>query len=239
MPDSIKDVAAQWGKEWTVSPDSVINTSNISEKYKVMIFERILRQLPEDAAVLEIGCGNGAWLRLLRERHPKLKAFGLDVSSEAVAISTGHGIQPTLGDARNMPYPDDTFDLVFSFGTIEYFPETERAVWEHIRVMKPGGFVWIEIPNRWSLQGLEAAISNARHHRDPYERMVEQGKWYCCRELKRMAKYYPVKKHIRIQGGGPVVPYFRYFWFLDPIFPGFIRRFFGGSTGIIVQKETK
>lgn len=236
--DPTKEIAEQWGKEWSESPDSEINPRGYCEKYKVSVFDRLLKHLPPEAKVLEIGCGNSAWLRLLRSRYPKISLYGLDFSDEAVAISLRHKINVAKGDARHMPYPDDTFDLVFSFGTVEHFPETELAIWEHFRVVKPGGLIWIETPNRLSLQGLQAAFSNYRHDRDPYDLMIAQGKWYTHWDLKRMIRYAPGKKKIYIQGSGPVLPFSDILpaW-LDNLFSSILpRRYVGGNAGIVVRK---
>jgi SAM-dependent methyltransferase len=50
---------------------------------------------------------------------------------------------------RDLPFRDATFDAVYSMGTIEHFDETERAVEEIARVLKPGGRAIIGVPNRY------------------------------------------------------------------------------------------
>ena len=236
MTNPISDVAATWKEEWLASPDATINEKDHLNRYKLSVLNHLLEQLPSDASVLEVGCGNSSWLRALGKYHPKLKLFGLDISTDAVAISLRHNISATLGDARSMPYPDNTFDLVFSFGTVEHLPETEKEIWEHLRVLNPKGFAWIETPNRWSLQGLQALFSNFRHHRDPYRLMINQGKWYTHWDLKRMALYAPEGKQFYIQGSGPVLPFSdRLPSWTDSIFD-FARRYLGGNAGVVVRK---
>lgn len=53
----------------------------------------------------------------------------------------------TGGDVRRLPFPEATFDLVYSMGTIEHFPETSRAIEEIARVLKPGGSALVGVPN--------------------------------------------------------------------------------------------
>ena len=49
---------------------------------------------------------------------------------------------------RDLPFRDDSFDAIYSMGTIEHFAETERAVAEMARVLKPGGRAIVGVPNR-------------------------------------------------------------------------------------------
>lgn len=231
------DIAKQWGQQWSESSDAVINLKDPLLNYKYGVFKKLLAQLPKNAKIIEIGCGNSSWLKLLKEKNPQIEIYGLDISLEAIEISKKYGIKTILGDIRNAPFEDNYFDLVFSFGTIEHFPETKKALLEHIRILKPNGFAWIEVPNKISLQGLEKIFSNWRHKRDKYKVMIEQGKHYSFWQLKKMAQDSSYKFSIKIQGSGPVVPYYRFFKIFDLIFPNFIRRFFGGNAGIILKKR--
>ena len=49
---------------------------------------------------------------------------------------------------RDLPFRDASFDAIYSMGTIEHFDETERAVEEMARVLKPGGRAIVGVPNR-------------------------------------------------------------------------------------------
>ena len=68
------------------------------------------------------------------------------------AFDTGpgarHRLQSAVGDVRDLPFRDASFDAIYSMGTIEHFDETERAVEEMARVLKPGGRAIVGVPNR-------------------------------------------------------------------------------------------
>jgi SAM-dependent methyltransferase len=104
--------------------------------------------------VLEIGVGLGS-------DHHSFAAAGasmtaLDLSREHLRQTERHlsleGLttDPRYGDAEVNPFPDDTFDLVYSFGVLHHTPETQKSIDEVYRVLKPGGFALIGLYHRHS-----------------------------------------------------------------------------------------
>lgn len=81
------------------------------------------------------------------------RAFGADLSlPTARAAKSGFAPQAlgaAVGDVRWLPIRDGAFDAVYSMGTIEHFDETEQAVGEIFRVLRPGGLAVVGVPNRW------------------------------------------------------------------------------------------
>ena len=83
------------------------------------------------------------------------RAFGVDITMPTVmlarqAFATASVRRPlaAAGDVRELPFRDGSFDAIYSMGTIEHFAETERAVSEMARVLKPGGCAIVGVPNR-------------------------------------------------------------------------------------------
>jgi SAM-dependent methyltransferase len=92
-------------------------------------------------------------------------AFGVDISEPTVAqAKTAFGgtsvLRAAAADVRELPFRDASFDAVYSMGTIEHFDETEQAVKEIARVLKPGGRAIVGVPNRHDpfLRPLLAAV---------------------------------------------------------------------------------
>lgn len=104
---------------------------------------------PEDR-VLDVGCGTGfATEGLLGHTE---HVHGLDQSvhqlEKAMRKFGTHGpVQFHRGDAERLPFADDSFDLVWSSGSIEYWPDPVSALRECRRVVKPDGAVLIVGPN--------------------------------------------------------------------------------------------
>jgi len=109
-------------------------------------------------SVLEIGVGMGAdyleWLKA------GAKATGVDLSSSSVQRACRRcelaGYHPDLqvADAEHLPFPDNTFDVVYSYGVMHHSPDTEQCVREAWRVLKPGGEARLMIYHHPSLTGL-------------------------------------------------------------------------------------
>ena len=81
------------------------------------------------------------------------RAFGIDISEPTViqaraAFTRDAPLRPAAADVRALPFRDASFDAIYSMGTIEHFDETEQAVQEMARVLKPGGCAIIGVPNR-------------------------------------------------------------------------------------------
>lgn len=79
-------------------------------------------------------------------------AFGIDISEptlrRALTQCPDAGLRCAIADVRALPFRTSSVDAIYSMGTIEHFDETERAVAEMARVLKPGGRAIIGVPNR-------------------------------------------------------------------------------------------
>jgi SAM-dependent methyltransferase len=86
--------------------------------------------------------------------HRGARAFGIDISEPTIVQATtafthdSGPLRAAAADVRALPFTDASFDAIYSMGTIEHFDETERAVEEMARVLKPGGRAIIGVPNR-------------------------------------------------------------------------------------------
>jgi ubiquinone/menaquinone biosynthesis C-methylase UbiE len=102
-----------------------------------------------DDTVLDVGCGTGFGTEGLLEYSEDV--YGLDQSvhqlERARAKLDGSSVVFTRGDAERLPYRDDRFDVLWSSGSIEYWPNPVRALEEFRRVVKPGGQVLVVGPN--------------------------------------------------------------------------------------------
>ena len=108
-------------------------------------------------SVLEVGFGAGTdfiqWLRA------GARASGVDLTAEALEnlkyrIAVYGLPEPQdirVGDAENLPFESNSFDLGYSFGVLHHSPDTPRAIEELVRVVRPGGEIKIMLYNRHSI----------------------------------------------------------------------------------------
>ncbi|MGC8879791.1 MAG: class I SAM-dependent methyltransferase [Anaerolineae bacterium] len=97
-------------------------------------------------AILDVGCGVGAYLSALRAHSPYV--FGVEVEGRYAreAATRGHVVQ-ALGE--RLPFAENCFDLVLSHEVIEHVSDDRACVREMVRVLKPGGRLVLFCPNRW------------------------------------------------------------------------------------------
>lgn len=80
------------------------------------------------------------------------QVYGVDISAPTVTRArrafAGDVLRCAVSDVRDLPFCDASFDVIYSMGTIEHFDETQRAIEEIVRVLKPGGRAIVGVPNR-------------------------------------------------------------------------------------------
>ena len=108
--------------------------------------------------VLEIGVGLGADHQRFAQAGANLT--GIDLTERAIEHTRRRldlfGLKSNLmvGNAEALPFPDDSFDMVYSWGVIHHSPRTDQAAREILRVLRPGGRFAVMIYHRYSLVGL-------------------------------------------------------------------------------------
>jgi SAM-dependent methyltransferase len=108
---------------------------------------------PHGAAVLEIGFGPGHALEMLAMSRPIGLVAGVDHSPLMVARARRRlngrrgdaALDLRVGDAGDLPFPDEKFDVVFAVNAFHLLPEGERALAEMAGVLKPGGDLLLSI----------------------------------------------------------------------------------------------
>ncbi|ELZ03988.1 methyltransferase domain-containing protein [Natrialba asiatica] len=110
-----------------------------------------LLEFDSEMTVLDLGCGTGFATEGLLDHVEEV--YALDQSShqlEQAYAKFGKRAPPIhfhRGDAERLPFASDTFDVVWSSGSIEYWPNPILALREIRRVLKPGGQVLVVGPN--------------------------------------------------------------------------------------------
>jgi SAM-dependent methyltransferase len=112
-------------------------------------FVRAVGAGSQDAPVLDIGCGRGEWLELLRDQG--LVGRGIDLNSVFIDACRQQGLDVVEGDAidcmRSMP--SESIGAITSMHLVEHlaFEDVIRLLDEARRVLRPGGLILLETPN--------------------------------------------------------------------------------------------
>jgi ubiquinone/menaquinone biosynthesis C-methylase UbiE len=140
--------------------------------------ERLLSLSGEGTAlgrVLDIGCGTGALLELLKGRSRE--AWGIDNSQQALQFCRKRGLTNlVLADATQLPFDSDYFDLVTAIGIIEHVQDDQALLDQIWRVLKPRGAVVLltsSFPYLWSMHDT-ANNHRRRYYLRPLRRRIEQ-----------------------------------------------------------------
>lgn len=159
--------------------------------------------------VLEVGCGAG--VDLARFARGGAEVTGVDLTDSAIQLARMNFEQQGLtgrfevADGEHLPFPDNTFDLVYAHGVVQYTANPQRLVGECRRVLKPGGQAVFQVYNRISwLNGLSKLMKVGLEHDDApvllkfsateFRRLLSD-----FREVNIVAERFPVKS--RLHGG--------------------------------------
>lgn len=98
--------------------------------------------------ILDYGCGRGEWLDTLARAFPGSALTGIDISDEAIrrAILDRPGVRLLAFDGSAAPFPDRSFDLVFSYHVLEHVLDFDSSVADMARLARPGGHVCVIFP---------------------------------------------------------------------------------------------
>lgn len=120
------------------------------------------KYMEEGDRALDIGCGNGKLFGFLAEKKKNFSYVGLDVSEKLIKIARDFYLEAQLPskefkvfDGINIPYPDNSFDIVYCLATLPHLPGREMQVkfLENIRkTAKPGALLVITCWNLWQFK---------------------------------------------------------------------------------------
>jgi MPBQ/MSBQ methyltransferase len=108
----------------------------------------------EDLEVVDVGAGTGFCTEGIVRHVVPARVTMIDQSPDQLGRARAKpalaAVDKRLGDAEALPLPDDSFDRYVSTGSIEYWPEPQRAIAEAYRVLRPGGVAMLAGPLRRS-----------------------------------------------------------------------------------------
>jgi SAM-dependent methyltransferase len=159
--------------------------------------------------VLEVGCG--AAVDLARFVRGGALGTGVDLAPSAIALARQNFAQQGLAgdllvaDGEALPFPADSFDLVYAHGVVQYTADDRRLAAECLRVLRPGGEAVFQVYNRISwLNALSKLMKVGLEHEDaPVLRKYSAGEFRALltgfRDVRLVPERFPVVS--RLHGG--------------------------------------
>ncbi len=126
---------------------NLISSTAIFQRHYELVADDVLNYCKE-GSLLDIGTGPGWLLLKLHQKAPQMKLVGIDSSSAMVVkakenVAGVESIEIKQGNADNIPFPDDCFDIVVSTASIHHWKQPTVALNEVYRVLKKESFALI------------------------------------------------------------------------------------------------
>jgi ubiquinone/menaquinone biosynthesis C-methylase UbiE len=136
-------------------------------KHTRKVHQQVLRIVEglRPTSLLDVGCGNGGFLKLLQTDNPQTESSqskdpalaGADLSPEMIKFSRqrlGESVDLRVADSEHLPWAADTFDCLTCNYSFHHYPNPAAVLLEMLRVLKPGGYLvfadpWFPGPLLW------------------------------------------------------------------------------------------
>jgi len=131
-----------FGEEWTK-----FNHFNEEEIRKAgdQYFDIVSDKLIEGKYILDVGCGTGRWTKYLLNKAAFVECIDpSDAVYAAAKLLRGYSnVRVSQAGAESIPFPDNSFDFVFSLGVLHHTPDTETAMRHCVKKVKGGGYFMV------------------------------------------------------------------------------------------------
>lgn len=128
-------------------------------------YQEAVKYIGQGDVILDIACGTGFGTDILAS-HTTGKTIGGDISAEAIEQCKKqwlkHNIEFRIVDGTALEYPDNFFDRIVSFETIEHTTSYKKMLSEFARVLKPSGVLILSTPNA-AITSPDGVIGNPFH----------------------------------------------------------------------------
>ena len=128
-------------------------TSEERSLEQIQLFEKLTNVSIKNKTILEVGCGFGMTTTMLAKKY-NAQAFGIEPDEKsykiALKIFDKYNIEKNYlkhGVGEDLPFQDNTFDIVCSFNVLEHTNSPAKVLSESIRVLKKNGYLYFVIPN--------------------------------------------------------------------------------------------
>lgn len=130
-------------ERWADADENRQTNLHFYPRYELPLIRHLWRDRPPTpgSSVLEVGCGYGVMLEVLRDAG--YRVYGCDPSPKAVQVCRAKRLDVVRARAPELPFPAEAFDVVLSMHVIEHVPDPRAFIEAVARTTRPGGAVGI------------------------------------------------------------------------------------------------
>ena len=155
-----------YGRIWT-DPDAVWRQNLIAYATELRLLDRFSEGRRPRGRVLDVGCGYGVMLHLLKQRG--YDAYGCESGVPAAAFCRRRGLNILRAVAPQLPFRANSFQLVVSLHVVEHVTHPQAFVSALVRVLEPGGMLVLVTDHRWTAEyAFKRALRRLRGHIPPF-----------------------------------------------------------------------
>jgi len=118
--------------------------------YHQVVAEKAIQLLPPDGSLIEVGCGVGITLDLIRNNRPDVKIVAADIDKHCLLL-TGERVpdakQVVITEDRPFTDLGQNFDLVIASHVVEHLKNPYESIKQFMEMLKPGGYLVLAVPN--------------------------------------------------------------------------------------------
>ncbi len=148
----IKDIY-KTRKYYQNNKDKIIGYRNYNNHRKILTsyyFKKLNEidnyKIGKKGKVLDVGCAYGFFLQAAKKWG--WQVTGVDISPYAIKMLKKNKIKGIVGDLRKIKFPQNSFDLVTTFHTLEHANDPVSLLKEIKRILKPGGMILVGVPDQ-------------------------------------------------------------------------------------------
>src|SRR5258708_1047575 len=152
------DVNIDWntvksfGEEWSkFNAFTTADVEQIGKDYFDIVTETMLHR---DTVALDVGCGSGRWIKFLASKVKYVEAIepSMAVLPASKSLSALNNARITQASVGRIPFPDHSFDFVYSLGVLHHVPDTQSAIQHCYEKLKTNGwfllYLYYNLDNR-------------------------------------------------------------------------------------------
>lgn len=107
---------------------------------------------PRGGRILDVGCADGTFTKVILERSKAHKIVGIDVLPKSVSyakrrFARSQKLEFRVADAHKLPFPSKSFDCITCLETLEHVEDPEKVIAEIKRVLKDDGYMIVLVPS--------------------------------------------------------------------------------------------